>query len=114
MVIYIFQKKKNPYYKKDHKKYGFIEPIYSFVPSIGISTIIKVPDNFDEYWQNNYLVASLYGNSIYRIKFDNKYTKILFSEKIFIGERIRDIKFYKNLIILSFESGLSLGILEKN
>ena len=109
-----FSKKKNPYYKKDHKKYGFIEPIYSFVPSIGISCIIKVPDGFDEYWQDNYLIASLYGNSIYRVKFDNKYSKILFSEKIFIGERIRDLKFYKNLIILSFESGLSLGILEKN
>ncbi len=109
-----FSKKKSPYYKKDHKKYGFIEPIYSFVPSIGISAIIKVPDSFDEYWQDNYLIASLYGNSIYRVKFDNKYTKILFSEKIFIGERIRDIKFYKNLIILSFERGLNLGILKKN
>ena len=43
-MVIIF-KKKSPYYK-DHKKYGFIEPIYSFVPSIGISTIIKVPDNF--------------------------------------------------------------------
>ena len=95
--------KKRALTKKDHKKYGFIEPIYSFVPSIGISAIIKVPDSFDEYWQDNYLIASLYGNSIYRVKFDNKYTKILFSEKIFIGERIRDIKFYKNLIILSFE-----------
>ena len=108
-----FSKKKSPYYKKDHKKYGFVEPIYSFVPSIGISAIIKVPNNFDEYWQNNYLITSLYGNSIYRIKFDNNYTKIIFSEKIFIGERIRDIKFYKNLIVLTFESGLNLGILKK-
>ena len=27
--------------KKSHKDYGFEEPIYSFVPSIGISQIIK-------------------------------------------------------------------------
>ncbi len=109
-----FSKKKKPYYKKSHKKYKFIEPIYSYVPSIGISAIIKVPNSFDEYWEDNYLIASLYGNSIYRVKFDEEYSKILFSEKIFIGERIRDIKIYKNLIILTFERGLDLGILKKN
>lgn len=108
-----FSKQKIPYYKKSHKEHGFIEPIYSYVPSIGISAIAKVPNNFDEYWKNNYLIASLYGNSLYRIKFDDKFTKILFSEKIYIGERIRDIKFYNNLIILTFERGLDLGILKK-
>ena len=108
-----FSKQEKPYYKKSHKEYGFIEPIYSYVPSIGISAIIKVPNNFDEYWKNNYLIASLYGNSLYRIKFDDKFNKILFSEKIYVGERIRDIKFYENLIILTFERGLDLGILKK-
>ena len=108
-----FSKQKKPYYKKNHQNYGFIEPIFSYVPSIGISTIIKVPNNFDDYWRNNYLIASLYGNSLYRIKFDEKFSKILFSEKIYIGERIRDIKFYNDLIILTFESGLDFGILKK-
>ena len=108
-----FSKQKKPYYKKSHKEHNFIEPIYSYVPSIGISAINKVPNNFDEYWKDNYLIASLYGNSLYRIKFDDKFTKILFSEKIYIGERIRDIKFYDNLIILTFERGLDLGILKK-
>ena len=108
-----FSKQKKPYYKKSHKEHKFIEPIYSYVPSIGISAINKVPNNFDEYWKDNYLIASLYGNSLYRIKFDDKFTKILFSEKIYIGERIRDIKFYDNLIILTFERGLDLGILKK-
>ena len=107
-----FSKPKKPYYKKSHKDQGFIEPIYSYVPSIGISAIIKVPKNFNEYWDNNYLIASLYGNSLFRIKFDEKFTKILFSEKIYVGERIRDIKFYDNLIIMTFERGLDLGVLK--
>ena len=34
-------------------------------------------------------------------------------ERVHIGERIRDIKFYNDLIILTFESGLDLGILKK-
>ena len=108
-----FSKQKKPYYKKSHEEYNYIEPIYSYVPSIGISAIHKVPNNFDEYWKGNFLIASLYGNSLYRIKFDNRFTKILFNEKIYIGERIRDIKFYKDLIILTFEHGLDLGILKK-
>ena len=104
-----------PYYKKNHSEFGFIEPIFSFVPSIGISEIAKVPDNFSPYWKNNFLIGSLYGQSIYRIKFDEAYSKILFSEKIFIGERVRDIKFYKNnSIVLSIEDGLDLAILIKN
>ena len=72
---------------KSHKDQGFIEPIYSYVPSIGISNI-KVPKIY-EYWKNNYLIASM---EIARI--DEKFTKILFSEKIYVGEKIRDIKFY--------------------
>ena len=73
-----------------------------------------MPENFSKFWQDNYLIASLYGNSLYRIKFDSGYNKILFSEKIFLGERIRDIKFHENdLIILTFERGLDLGILKK-
>ena len=71
-----------------------------------------MPKNFNEYWDNNYLIASLYGNSLFRIKFDEKFTKILFSEKIYVGERIRDIKFYDNLIIMTFERGLDLGVLK--
>jgi hypothetical protein len=108
-----FTRQKNPFYEKSHKEFGYIEPIFSYVPSIGISTIIKVPENFSKFWHDNYLIASLYGNSLHRIKFDSAYNKILFNEKIFLGERIRDIKFYeKNLIILTFESGLDLGILK--
>ena len=59
--------------------------------------IEKIPNSFSKYWQDNFLVTSLNGRKIYRIKFDNNYTKIIFSEKIFIGERIRDIVYLKNL-----------------
>ena len=31
-----------------------------------------------------------------RVKFDKDYTRVIFSEKIFIGDRIRDIKFNRN------------------
>ena len=40
--------------------HNFEEPIYAFVPSIGISEIIKIPESKFVSWKNNYLVSSLY------------------------------------------------------
>ena len=100
-------------YKKNHKDNGFIEPIFSFVPSIGISEIIKIPESFSETWKNNFLITSLNGRSFYRIKFSDELNKILFSEQIFIGERIRDIKYDFNLelILIALESEGNLGLI---
>ena len=92
-------------YLKNHSDHGFVEPIYAFVPSIGINQIIKVPDNFSEYWKNNFLVTSLEGRSIYRILFDKNFTKLFYYEKIYIGKRMRDIYYIKefNVFLLALE-----------
>ena len=103
-------------YLKNHADHGFNEPIYSFVPSIGISEIIKVPDNFSEYWKNNFLVTSLGATNIYRILFDKDFSKVIYYEKIFIGKRIRDIlyleKFKAFLIALETMICLPMEILK--
>jgi len=99
-------------YKLSHADLNFEEPIYAFVPSIGISEIIKIPKNKFMHWNNNYLVSSLYRGSIYRIKFDKNFNKIIFMEEIFIGKRIRDLKFKDDKIILALENDGELGVLE--
>ena len=101
-------------YKLSHEDSGFEEPIFSFVPSIGITEIIKIPNNFAKPWQDNFLIASLYSNHLFRVKFDKKYSKILFAEKIYIGERIRDLFYLENnkQILLALEDTGSIGILE--
>jgi len=98
-------------YLKNHSDHGFIEPIYSFVPSIGINQIIKVPDNFSEYWKNNFLVISLAGNTIYRILFDQNFSKIVYHEKIFIGKRMRDIVYSEeyNVFLIALEGSFNPG-----
>ena len=98
--------KKEPSYNLSHLKLGFIEPIYAFIPSIGISEIMKLPNNFSNYWQDNFIITSLNRGSIYRVKFDENLEKLIFKEEIFIGKRIRDIKyFHKNKqIILALEN----------
>ena len=109
-------KDKNLTYKKSHHKHSFEEPLLVFLPSIGISELIFLPNKFDDKWHDNILVSSLNGRSIYRIKFvSSKFEKVLYNEKIYIGERIRDIKYIDkyNLIILALERTGSLGILKK-
>ena len=82
----------NPFLQS-HRKSDFEEPIYSFIPSIGISEIIKIDNNFSDSWKDNFLISSLRDQSIYRVRFDENYTKILFSEKIFVQSKIRDMKY---------------------
>ena len=109
-------KDKNLTYKKSHYQNSFEEPLFVFLPSIGISELIFLPNKFDDKWYENILVSSLNGRSIYRIKFESSnFKKVLYSEKIYIGERIRDIKYVDkyNLIILALERTGSLGVLEK-
>jgi hypothetical protein len=109
------QSNEAPNFKKSHKKYDYVEPIFSFVPAIGISEIIKLPNNFSKMWQDNFLVGSLNGKHLFRVKFDDDYEKIIYYEKIFIGDRIRDI-IYDNKskdILLSLELTGSLGVLSK-
>ena len=112
---YDFNYEKTPVYKKSHSDFGFEEPIFSFIPGIGISEIIKMPENFSEMLPKVFIVSSLYGKSIFFVKFNNLFNKILFSEKIFLNERIRDLKYEKNneLILLAFEENGELGILKK-
>ena len=100
-------------YIKNHYTEGFEEPLFAFVPSIGISEIIKLPKNFSKIFNNNFIITSLYGHNIFRIQFDKDFTRVLFSEKIFIGDRIRDIKFSNELngMILALEKNGEIGII---
>ena len=108
-------KSKKLKYKKSHHENNFEEPLYVFVPSIGISELILLPNTFNEKWKNSALITSLNGRSIYRVNFqDDKYEKILYLEKIYIGERIRDIKYVQkhNLIIIALETTGNIGVLK--
>ncbi len=105
-----------PVFKKNHKKYNFEEPIYSFVYALGIAEIIKLPNDFSNFWEDNFLVSTLNSKHLLRIKFDDDFNKLIYTEKIYIGERVRDIKYYKNnkKIILALTSSGSLGILSND
>ena len=102
-------------YKKNHNLNKYEEPLFSFIPSIGISEIINLPKSFSIFYDSHYVLASLNGKSIYFIRFDEQINKILSLEKIFIGQRVRDLKYYKKSesIFLALEDEGEIGILFK-
>ena len=101
-------------YPSSHSEYGYKEPIYSFIPSVGISQITKVNKKFSNKWEDNFLVASLNSNHLFRMKFDNNYEKVFYIENIFIGERMRDLIYFEeeNVFLIALETSGSLGILK--
>jgi len=112
---YRTEETEKPQYSKYHSKLGFEEPVFAFVPSVGISEIIKLPNDFSGHFIDNFIVSTLNGRSLHRIKFDENYSKVIFNEKIFIGYRIRDLKYHNkmNTIFLALEEKGELGILSR-
>ncbi len=95
---YSFKKEKGKFsLKKNHVFQNFEEPIFAFIPSIGISKIIEIPDGFSDKMTNNFFITSLNRKSIYRTKFDKNFEKIIFMEEIRLDGRVRDAVFIKNL-----------------
>jgi len=97
---------------KQHEKFGFIEPIYYFKNSIGISEIIK------NYYssKNSFFVTSLKEKKIYEIEFGDNFKNPKIIDEINVGERIRDIIYNKeeNKYYLYLESTPNLAILENS
>jgi len=96
---------KYPLYKS-HIAHGFIEPLKSFVPSIGISEIVKVE-------QNRYVASSLIGQSLYFFEL-NETKQIINLDRVEVDERVRDLRFYNNKLYLFMENTASIGVINLN
>ena len=102
---------------KSHKKFGFIEPIKYFDPSIGISQII--PFNEEE---TEFLIGAM-GNEIkdqdlgiHYIKLNQKRNKIIDHNYTPLNERVRDmiVSKDKKMILIFLETTNSLLILKRS
>ena len=109
--------------KKSHKENGFIEPIKYFVPSVGISQIIGIPNDFFETKSQQFIVGTM-GTakklkdgmlSLYVFEYDDNDNKILKDVLIPIKSRVRDIIYLSKdkLVIMFLETNSTIGILKK-
>ena len=89
-------------------------PLFSFVPSIGISDASSCPTSYIEYYAPNncVAVASMRAGSIYFLIFNGD--KALFTEKIEFGSRIRKLFIKENVIVaITDYEGIIVGKLTK-
>jgi cytochrome c2 len=89
-----------------------VGPIHSWVPSIAISNLIYL-QNFHKRWNGDLVLGSLKSRSLYRIRV--KGNKVRFVERIFLGERVRDLVQVQNKIIVYTDSSKLLILnIDKN
>ena len=67
---------------------GFAKPVFSYVPSIGISNLIQLR-GFVEDWDGDLMVASLKQETLHHLAIRDG--RVVYDEPVRIGRRIRDI-----------------------
>jgi cytochrome c2 len=68
---------------------GYVEPYYSWVPSIGISSLLVIHSPQFPLWEGDVLIVSLRDGALYRARIRNE--RVVMMERIPFGRRIRDI-----------------------
>ena len=68
---------------------AFIQPFYSWVPSLGVSNLVEMTGSRFANWRGDLIISSLRGRAIWRLRVrDNR---VVMSERIPVDKRIRDI-----------------------
>jgi len=68
---------------------GFEQPVFAFIPSPGLSSLTGVTGDRFPLWRNDLLVGSLPAETIFRMRVESD--RLVISEPIQVGERVRDI-----------------------
>lgn len=91
-----------------HSEYE--SPVFAWLPSIAVSNLLVVERDLFPAWKGDLLVASLGGGSLFRLRQENG--RIIFTERIEVGRRIRDLTEAPDGRILLLLDGFGIGILE--
>jgi cytochrome c2 len=68
---------------------SFVDPVFAWVPSIGVSDLVEMDDPAFPRWRGDLLVSSLVGKALWRVRI--LHDRVAYAEPIPIGERIRDV-----------------------
>lgn len=88
---------------------GYAMPTFAWLPSIGVSNLIQI-ENFHPSWNGDLLVASLKASSLFRLRLDGQ--RVVYSEAIWLGSRIRDIVQLKTGMIVLWTDDAQLLFVE--
>lgn len=78
-----------PLNKSEAEQNGYQAPVFSWVPSIGVSNLVAVERDLFTQWRGDLLIASLRAQTLYRAHLHDG--NVAYVESIAIGSRIRDL-----------------------
>lgn len=66
----------------------FTPPVYAWLPSVAPSSLTVV-NGFHDAWHGDLLMTTMGGQSLFRLRIEDE--SVQFAERIFIGQRLRDV-----------------------
>ena len=81
---------------------NFVEPLFAFIPSPAITNLIQL-HKFTDEWEGDVLLGSLKAESLFRIRILGD--RVVFSEQIPIGFRVRELAQSGRTIYMLSDSG---------
>lgn len=78
-----------PLTRDQNRHDGFVQPVFAWTPSVGISNLVQVTGDALEIWRGNLLAGSLATRSLYRLVLDGD--RVVLSEPIPLDRRVRDV-----------------------
>ena len=105
-----YDKKIGTFLTKFNSDKSYTPPIYAWIPSIGASQILVISKNnkYFKDWSDSLIVSSLKDKSIHILKTRGK--NITADERVFIGQRLRDLEVSKAGILASTDNGRIIRI----
>jgi aldose sugar dehydrogenase len=89
-----------------HDRYR--QPVFAWMPSIGISNLTEVGSGQFDLWQGDLIVSALRGKSLYRLRMEGE--RVVYVEQIELGRRIRDVTTLESGEILALADGPRLMV----
>jgi cytochrome c2 len=89
---------------------GYEQPVYAWLPSIGVSNLVGVESNLFPVWHGDLLVSSLASQSLWRMRLHDGH--VILSERIETPRRIRDVLEAPDGRILLWTDEATLDVLE--
>jgi cytochrome c2 len=74
---------------------GYKKPVFSWVPAIAPSNLVRIEGEKFQMWKGDLLVATMKNQSLHRLRLDEN-LNVMYDEQIRIGHRIRDMRIIKN------------------
>jgi len=70
--------------------FEYKKPIFSWIPSVAPSSLIKIKGQKFKYWRGDLLMGTMRNQSLRRLRLDNQ-NRVIYDERIHLNHRVRDL-----------------------